>query len=160
VELDRAEMLLEKKQMGEALNIIDTAIRSGTFQTFTRLLEGSSLERVLRCGVSYTLFAPADIAFAYIPSETLNQLLKAESLGILADVLSYHAVPGKILVSQLKYLSRARTVCGEDLIISNAHELRIEGARLLKTDIEARNGVIHAIDRLLLPVKAAAAAHS
>lgn len=144
--------------MGEALNIIDTAIRSGTFQTFTRLLEGSSLERQLRCGVSYTLFAPADIAFAYIPAETFNQLLKAESLGFLADVLSYHVVPEKIMMAELKDLARAKTVYGEELIVNSDHELRIGGARLLQTDIEARNGVIHAIDRLLLPTKAATSA--
>jgi len=144
--------------MGEALNIIDTAIRSGIFQTFTRLLEGSNLERELRSGTSYTLFAPADIAFAYIPSETLNQLIQAERNEILADVLGYHAVPEKILVSQLKNLLRAKTVYGDYLIVNNTYELRIAGARLLQTDIEARNGVIHAIDRLLLPASAASSA--
>ncbi len=144
--------------MAEALNIIDTAIRSGIFQTFTRLLEGSDLERELRSGISYTLFAPADIAFAYIPAETLNQLLQAERNGVLADVLSYHAVPGKIMMAELKDLASAKTLYGEDLAIKNADELRIEGARLLQTDIKARNGVIHAIDRLLLPVKEATSA--
>lgn len=144
--------------MGEALNIIDTAIRSGIFQTFTRLLEGSNLERELRSGTSYTLFAPADIAFAYLPSETLNQLIQAERNEILADVLGYHAVPEKILVSQLKNLLRAKTVYGDYLIVNNTYELRIAGARLLQTDIEARNGVIHAIDRLLLPASAASSA--
>lgn len=144
--------------MREALNIIDTAIRSGTFQTFTGLLEGSSVERRLKGVTSYTLFAPADISFAYIPAETLNQLLQAESRGILADVLSYHVVPGKIMMAELRYLSRVKTVYGKDLVLNNAHEFRIQGARLLQTDIEARNGVIHAIDRLLLPVRAATSA--
>lgn len=144
--------------MGESLNIIDTASRSGIFQTFTRLLEGSDLERELRSGTSYTLFAPADIAFAYIPAETLNHLLQAERNGVLGDVLSFHAVPEKIMMAELKDLASAKTLYGEDLIIKNAHELRIEGARLLQTDIEARNGVIHAIDRLLLPARAATSA--
>jgi uncharacterized surface protein with fasciclin (FAS1) repeats len=144
--------------MAEALNIIDTAIRSGIFQTFIRLLEGSPLERELRCGTSYTLFAPADIAFAYIPAETLNQLLQAERKGVLADVLSYHAVPGKIMMAELKGISSAKTIYGENLTVKTAPELRIEGARLFQTDIEARNGVIHAIDRLLLPATAATSA--
>jgi len=144
--------------MGEVLNIIDTAIRSGIFQTFTRLLQGSALERELRSGNLYTLFAPADIAFAYIPAESLNQLLQAERNGILANVLSYHAVPEKILVSQLRDLSQTKSVYGEYLIVNNNPELRIAGARLLQTDIEARNGVIHAIDRLLLPARAATSA--
>jgi len=144
--------------MAEALNIIDTAIRSGIFQTFTRLLEGSALERKLRCGTSYTLFAPSDIAFAYIPAETISQLLQADRSGILADVLSYHVVPEKIMASQLRDLLQAKTENGEFLIVDSTHELRIGGARLLQTDIEARNGVIHAIDRMLLPARASTSA--
>ena len=144
--------------MGEALNIIDTAMRSGIFQTFTRLLEGSPLERELRSGTSYTLFAPTDIAFAYIPAETLNQLLQAERKGVLADVLSYHAVPGKIMLAELKDISSVKTIYGENLRVKTMPEFRIEGARLLQSNIEARNGVIHAIDRLLVPATAATSA--
>lgn len=144
--------------MREAVNIIDTAIRSGIFQTFTRLLEGSSLERRLKGVTAYTLFAPVDTSFAYIPAETLNQMLQAKSRGILADLLSYHVIPGKVMMAELRHLSRAKTVYGDDFIISNVHELRIAGARLLQTDIEARNGVIHAIDRLLLPSRLATTA--
>ena len=140
------------------LNIIDTALRSGVFQTFTRLLEGSSFERELRCKASYTLFAPLDIAFAYLPPEVLNQLLKAENQGVLAEVLSYHAVPQKLMFHQLKDLSKAKSVNGKELTISNAGGLRIDGARLVQTDIEAHNGVIHAIDRLLLPAMTSSAA--
>jgi uncharacterized surface protein with fasciclin (FAS1) repeats len=139
------------------LNIIDTAVRSGVFQTFTRLLEGSSFERELRSTASYTLFAPLDMAFAFLPREVLNQLLQAQNQGILADVLSYHAVPRKIMACQLKDLTSAKTVYGAELTVSNADGLRIDGARLVQTDIEAHNGVIHAIDRLLLPAKTAAA---
>lgn len=136
--------------MQVALNLIDTAIRLGTFQTFARLLEGSHFERTLRSGGSYTVFAPADIAFASIGEETIRQLVRAEGLGILAEVLSYHAVPGKIMLAELKGLSRLKTLHGPELKLCNERELRIEGARLLYTDIEAQNGVIHAIDRVLL----------
>jgi len=118
-------------------------------------VEGSPLERRLKGATSYTLFAPADIAFALIPAQTLNQLLQAENQGILSHVLSHHAVSGKLRSFQLRCLSRAKTAYGEKLMISNADELRIDGARLLQTDIEARNGVIHAIDRLWPPAKAA-----
>jgi uncharacterized surface protein with fasciclin (FAS1) repeats len=140
------------------LNMIDTAVRSGVFQTFTRLLEGSSFERELRSTASYTLFAPLDIAFAYLPPEVLKQLLQANNQGVLAEVLSYHAVPQKLMFHQLKDLSKARSVNGEELTISNVGGLRIDGARVVQTDIEAHNGVIHAIDRLLLPTKTLAAA--
>ncbi len=140
--------------MCETLNIVDTAIQTGVFQTFTRLLEGSCLEKELRSKKRFTLFAPVDVAFADLPTETLNQLLRVESKGILADVLNYHAVPGKIMSADLKALSRAQTAHGEDLLVSNNGEVRIEGARLIQADIEAWNGVIHGIDRLLLPAEA------
>lgn len=144
--------------MYEKLNIVDTAIRRGVFQTFTRLLEGTQLEKELRSNKCYTLFAPTDVAFVDVPNKILNQLLRAESQEILANVLSYHAVPGKVMSAELKDLSKARTAYGEDLIVSNGDEVRIDGARVIQADIEARNGVIHGIDRLLIPTTVSAAA--
>lgn len=137
------------------LNIIDTALRAGVFQTFTRLLEGSVLERELRCNRPYTLFAPMDIAFAYLPSEVFGQLLEADRQGILGKILGYHAVPQKLTSHELKDLSSAKTVYGEQILITNLNGLRIGGAKLVEVDIEARNGIIHAIDRILLPAKTA-----
>ena len=142
--------------MAERLSIIEVAMRSGVARSFTRLLEGSSLEQELNGEAFYTLFAPADIAFAYLSPETITQLLHAENHGILTDVLGYHAVPGKVPAIQLTYLTRLKPTFGKDLNITHIGELRIEGARLLQTDIQARNGVIHVIDRLLLPVESAA----
>lgn len=144
--------------MAEVLNIVDTAIRSGVFQTFTRLLEGSVLEQKLRSEVAHTLFAPMDVAFAYLPPETFDTLLRAQSEGVLVDVLSYHAVQGKLMTDDLETLLEAKSVQGEKLTISYADNLKVEGARVLQADIGARNGVIHGIDRLLLPSKLAASA--
>jgi uncharacterized surface protein with fasciclin (FAS1) repeats len=142
----------------ERLNVLDTAIRSGVFQTFTRLLEGSSLEQKLRSRDSFTLFAPVDIAFAYLSSEIFKQLLLAENQGVLANVLGYHAVPMRIMSQDLKGMRRAETVYGPELIIDGASELKVNGARVLHVDILACNGVIHGIDRLLMPERVAGAA--
>lgn len=142
----------------QTLNVMDTAIRSGIFQTFTRLLEGSPLEARLRSQESFTLFAPVDISFAYLGAETFDGLLRAESQGILSDVLGYHVVPGKIMFRELCNLCKTPTVCGVELTVDNTEELRVEGAKLLHVDIVACNGVIHGIDRLLMPIKSAAAA--
>ncbi len=142
----------------ETLNVIDTAIRTGIFQTFVRLLEGSSLERRLRSQESFTLFAPVDISFAYLSPETFNRLLSAENQGILSSVLGYHAVPRTIMARELRELCKTPTVYGAELTIDNGLELRVDGAKLLHVDIIARNGVIHGIDRLLMPVKSATAA--
>jgi uncharacterized surface protein with fasciclin (FAS1) repeats len=138
------------------LNVIDTAIRTGIFQTFTRLLEGSPLEERLRSPESFTLFAPVDISFAYLPTETFDQLLRAESQGILSDVLAYHVVPSKIMFRELCDLCKTETICGVDLTVDNTTELRVQGAKLVHMDIIACNGVIHGIDRLLMPIKSAA----
>ena len=142
----------------ETLNLIDTAIRNGIFQTFMRLLEDSPLEQRLRSQEMFTLFAPVDTSFAYLPSETFQRLLRAENQGILSDVLGYHAVPRKIMSRELRDLRQTPTLIGADLTLDNTIELRVDGARLLHLDIVACNGVIHGIDRLLLPAKSAAAA--
>jgi uncharacterized surface protein with fasciclin (FAS1) repeats len=141
----------------QPLNVIDTAVRSGIFQTFTRLLEGSPLEQRLRGKESFTLFAPVDISFAYFPTETFDCLLRAESEGILSDVLGYHVVPGKIMFRELCTLCTTQTVYGVELTLDNSTDLRVGGAKVLHVDINARNGVIHGIDRLLMPIKSAAA---
>lgn len=141
----------------QSLNVIDTAIKSGIFQTFTRLLEGSALEARLRSQELFTLFAPVDVSFAYLPSETFDHLLRAENQGILSDVLGYHVVFGKIMSCELNGFCKTPTVFGTDLTINNTGELRVDGAKLLHVDIVACNGVIHAVDRLLMPDKSVAA---
>ncbi|HKY30738.1 MAG TPA: fasciclin domain-containing protein [Pyrinomonadaceae bacterium] len=142
----------------QTLNVIDTAIRTGIFQTFMCLLEGSPLERRLRRQESFTLFAPVDISFAYLPPEMFDRLLKAANQGILSDVLGYHVVPRKIMSSVLRDLRNAPTIYGMDLSVDNTSQLRVGGAKVLHLDIVACNGVIHGIDRLLMPLKLAAAA--
>lgn len=119
------------------LNVIDTAIRTGIFQTFTRLLEGSPLEQRLRSRESFTLFAPVDISFAYLSPETFHGLLRAQNHGTLSDVLGYHAVSRKIMARELRDLCKTSTVSGAELTIDNTGELRVDGAKLLHLDIVA-----------------------
>jgi uncharacterized surface protein with fasciclin (FAS1) repeats len=142
----------------QTLNVIDTAIKSGIFQTFTRLLEGTPLETRLRSQELFTLFAPVDISFAYLSPEMFDHLLRAENQGTLADVLGYHVVMGKIMSCELSGLCKSPTVYGVELSIDNTDGLRVDGAKLLHVDIVACNGVIHGIDRLLMPNKSVAAA--
>ncbi len=144
----------------QTLNVLDTAVRTGIFQTFTRLLEGSPLEQRLRGQESFTLFAPVDISFAYLTPEAFAGLLRAENEGILPDVLGYHIAPGKIMFNELCTLCKTPTVYGAELTLDNTVELKVNGAKLLHADIVACNGVIHGIDRLLMPIKSAAAASS
>jgi uncharacterized surface protein with fasciclin (FAS1) repeats len=135
----------------QRLNIIDSAIHSGVFQTFTKLLEGSSLERELRGQKLFTLFAPVDIAFACLSPHAFNYLLCAENQGALANVLGFHAVPMRIMSHELRNLGKATTLCGVELTIDAADDLKVGGAKVLHADLLAKNGVIHGIDRLLMP---------
>lgn len=141
----------------QTLNVIDTAIKTGIFQTFTRLLEGSRLEQRLRGQETFTLFAPVDISFAYLSTEMFQHLLSAENQGTLADVLGFHVVPGKIMSHELRDLCTIPTVYGIELIIDSFAQLKVGGANVLHPDLDARNGVIHGIDRLLMPLERAAA---
>jgi uncharacterized surface protein with fasciclin (FAS1) repeats len=144
----------------QKLNIVDAAIHSGVFQTFIRLLEGTSLESELRGKKPYTLFAPVDIAFAYLSPAELNYLLRAENQGLLANVLGYHAVPMRIMSSELRNLCKAKPLFGTELTIDAAEDLKVGGARVLHLDLIAQNGVIHGIDRLLMPaISRAVATH-
>ena len=142
----------------QKLNVVDTAIRTGIFQTFTRLLEDSPLEQRLRGAESFTLFAPVDSSFTYLSPGMFADLLSAENEGELSNVLGYHVAPGKLMFRELRTLSKTPTVCGLELTINNTADLRLGGAKLLYVDILACNGVIHGIDRLLLPVASVAAA--
>ena len=143
----------------QTLNVIDTAIKSGIFQTFTRLLEGSPLEARLRSQELFTLFAPVDISFAYLPAEAFDHLLRAKNEGMLSDVLGYHVVLGKVMSCELTGSCKRPTVYGVELTIDNTNEPTVDGAKLLHVDMLACNGVIHGIDRLLMPIKSVAASH-
>ena len=99
----------------------------------------------------YTVFAPSDEAFAKLPDGAVQSLLAAPDT--LADVVNYHVVPGRMTAADIVGRISAETLQGEDLAISNNGAIRIDGARVVSGDIEASNGVIHVIDRVLLPAR-------
>ncbi|MGZ4250331.1 MAG: fasciclin domain-containing protein [Solirubrobacteraceae bacterium] len=99
----------------------------------------------------YTVFAPSDEAFAKLPDGVVQSLLATPDT--LADVVNYHLVPGRITAANIAGRISAETVQGEDLAISNNGAMWIDGARLVASDIQASNGVIHVIDRVLLPAR-------
>jgi uncharacterized surface protein with fasciclin (FAS1) repeats len=145
--------------MATDLNIIDTAIQHSTFSVFSRLLEGSLIEQKLRSELSsFTLFAPANIAFTTLSTVTLQWLLEPENEQRLAEILRYHVVRGRLNIKQLEQLKTARTEQGQALKVDLRQTLLIDSARIIVRDIDATNGVIHGIDRLLMPCAIAAMA--
>lgn len=114
-------------------------------------LIAADLVSVLEGQGPYTVFAPTNAAFAKLPAGTLEDLLKPENKAKLAAILTYHVVSGKVLAADVKTM-KAKTVNGKELDIKvDGSNVTINGAKVVKTDILGKNGVIHVIDTVLIP---------
>jgi len=131
-----------------AKDIVDTAAAAGQFNTLATALKKAGLVDTLKGKGPFTVFAPTDEAFARLPKEQLDALLADPAM--LAAVLTYHVVPGKLMAKDVK-AGDVSTVQGASLTVRTAGGVMVNDARVLKTDIVADNGVIHVIDRVVLP---------
>ncbi len=129
-------------------NIVQTARDAGTFTTLIAAIDRAGLASTLEGDGPFTVFAPSDEAFARLPAGAVDSLLAEPKM--LADVLTYHVVPGLITAADAVALSTASTMHGEELPVSIDGSIHVDGARV-SSDIEASNGIIHVIDRVLLP---------
>ena len=130
-------------------NIVETAREAGTFTTLIAAIDRAGLEPTLAGEGPFTVFAPSDEAFAQLPDGTVDSLLAEPDK--LAEVLTYHVVPGRVTAADVVGLATAPTVQGEELRVSVDGSVHVDGARVISADIEASNGLIHVIDRVLLP---------
>ena len=131
-------------------DIVDTAVGAGQFKTLVTAVKAADLVDTLKGKGPFTVFAPTDEAFAKIPREKLEALLKDKKA--LASVLTYHVVPGKVMAADVVKLNTAKTVQGKAITIATRDgKVTINGANVLKTDIVCGNGVIHVIDAVILP---------
>jgi uncharacterized surface protein with fasciclin (FAS1) repeats len=130
-------------------DIVDVAIAAGSFDTLVAAVGTAGLGETLRGEGPYTVFAPTDEAFAKIPKDQLDALLADREK--LVAVLTYHVVPGRVTAKDVMGLSSAKTVQGQSVTIATEDGVRIDGATVIQTDIEARNGVIHVIDTVIFP---------
>jgi len=134
----------------EKKDIVDTAIAAGQFKTLATALTAADLIPVLKGKGPFTVFAPTDEAFAKLPAGTLEALLKDKSK--LVAVLTYHVVPGAVRAADVVKLDSAKTVQGQKVAITvKDGKVMVNQANVVKTDIEASNGVIHVIDAVILP---------
>jgi len=134
-----------------AVDILQTARAAGSLDTLLTAIDRVGLSDLLQHEGPYTVFAPSDEAFAKLPDGAVQSLLATPDT--LADVVNYHLVPGRIAAGDIAGRVSAETLQGEDLAISNNGAIRIDGARLVSGDVIASNGVIHIIDRVLLPAR-------
>ena len=133
-------------------DIVDTAVAAGQFNTLAAALEAADLVGTLKGDGPFTVFAPTDAAFAKLPEGTVESLLKPENRDKLVAILTYHVVPGEVTAADVVKLSEAKTVNGQDVAITVADNgVRVNDANVIKTDIDASNGVIHVIDTVILP---------
>jgi uncharacterized surface protein with fasciclin (FAS1) repeats len=130
-------------------DIVDTAVAAGSFKTLAAALQAAGLVETLKGKGPFTVFAPTDEAFAKLPAGALDALLKDKAK--LTAVLTYHVVGGKVTAADVTKLKEAKTVQGGSLRISSAGGVKVDEASVVKTDIEASNGVIHVIDAVLMP---------
>lgn len=137
-------------------NIVETAIASGKFKTLVAAVKAAGLADVLSGKGPFTVFAPSDAAFAKLPEGKIAELLADPKL--LASILKYHVVAGRVLASDLPLLgedddaSEVASLQGEELAIRRSEsEVTVSGAKVVANDIVTRNGVIHVIDSVILP---------
>lgn len=133
-------------------DIVDVATSAGDFSTLLAAAKAAGLVETLKGEGPYTVFAPTDEAFAKLPAGTVEDLLKPENRAKLKAILTYHVVPGKVMSKEVVKMSTAKTVQGQavDIEVMDG-KVMIDGAKVVQADIEAKNGVIHVIDTVILP---------
>lgn len=136
-------------------DIVDTAVAAGNFTTLVAAVQAAGLVDTLKGEGPFTVFAPTDEAFAALPEGTLDSLL-ADPSGALTDILLYHVVPGKVMAADVVGMNgeMVETAGGKMLAITvDGDTVMVGDAKVIATDIETSNGVIHVIDTVLVPAE-------
>jgi uncharacterized surface protein with fasciclin (FAS1) repeats len=133
-------------------DIVDTAVGAGDFKTLVAAVQAAGLVETLKGEGPFTVFAPNDKAFAKLPAGTVETLVKPENKEKLTGILTFHVVPGKVMAADVVGLTSADTVNGKQLEVSvKDGTVTVSGAKVIATDIECGNGVIHVIDTVMMP---------
>ena len=134
------------------MDIVDTAAEAGSFNTLVAAVEAAGLVETLKGDGPFTVFAPTDEAFAALPEGTVASLLEPENRDQLVAVLTYHVIPGRVMSSDIAGQEMmVATVQGSEVDIDATDGVTVDDATVTTADIEATNGVIHVIDRVILP---------
>ncbi|MCG8322797.1 MAG: fasciclin domain-containing protein [Cytophagales bacterium] len=136
----------------QSKDIVDLAAGNDNLKTLVAAVKAGGLVDVLKSDGPFTVFAPTDQAFAALPEGTLESLLKPENKDQLASILKYHVVAGKVKSSDLSNGQKAATVQGEKVGVSIKNgKVKIDDAQVVMADVEAKNGIVHVIDKVILP---------
>jgi uncharacterized surface protein with fasciclin (FAS1) repeats len=136
-------------------DIVDTAVAAGSFHTLVAAVQAAGLVDALKADGPLTVFAPTDEAFAALPEGTVESLLLPENKDQLISILTYHVVAGEVPSSVAVTLDEGKTLNGQSFQVKFRNDtLMIDDAKVVQADIEASNGVIHVIDKVLIPAPA------
>jgi uncharacterized surface protein with fasciclin (FAS1) repeats len=132
-------------------DLVDTASHQGSLNTWTQLAQEAGLEKTLRGKGPYTLFAPSDEAFSRIHPDSLAMLRRPENKQALASLLSYHIVPGRVMIGDLKSMPYPTRINATIAIVKSGGNVMVNQSHVTQSDIVTANGVIHIIDDPLFP---------
>ncbi|HYJ91763.1 MAG TPA: fasciclin domain-containing protein [Pyrinomonadaceae bacterium] len=135
--------------MSDKLNLIETIAKNDMFSMFSRLMGTSRANEAFSAGGDFTVFAPTNDAFGKIPEKRMNGLLNEPNQTTLKALLSYHILPGKLFAVNLSSKKSTPTITGAEVTISDSNGLKINDSGVQGRNIEATNGVVHALDTVL-----------
>jgi len=135
--------------MTDKLNLIETIAKNDSFSTFSRLMGTSHANEAFSAGGDFTVFAPTNDAFGKIPDKQMDTLLNEPGQTSLKKLLSNHILPGKMFASNLSSKLSTPTITGSEIRISDSNGLKINESGVQARNIEATNGVVHALDTVL-----------
>jgi len=145
-----ADLAAANVNQADEKDIVDTAVAAGSFNTLVAAVKAAGLVEALRAEGPLTVFAPSDDAFAKLPEGTVERLLEPENRDELVAILTYHVLPGKLLLG----MQSLETLQGQSISIKPSGAFEVNGANVVASDIAASNGVIHVIDSVLIPSRA------
>jgi uncharacterized surface protein with fasciclin (FAS1) repeats len=150
--LAAAAAIVAATSTARAADIVDTAVSAGSFSTLVAAVKAAGLVDTLKGPGPFTVFAPTDAAFAKLPEGTVESLLKPENRDKLVAILTYHVVPGKVMSGDIAGKTmEVKTVQGGMIDVDARNGVMVDNAQVIGADVPASNGVIHAIDTVILP---------
>ena len=135
----------------QSIDIVGLAVGNENLKTLVAAVKAAGLVETLQGDGPFTVFAPTDAAFAALPAGTLEMLLKPENKDKLVAILTYHVVACKVKLTDLKEGMEAATVQGQNIKVSLKGGAKINGANVVAADVMASNGIVHVIDKVILP---------
>jgi uncharacterized surface protein with fasciclin (FAS1) repeats len=140
-----------KAPAAKKMTIVDVAAKNGSFKTLVAAIKAAGLVETLSGPGPFTVFAPTDAAFAKLPKGTVKDLLKPENKEKLAQILTYHVVAGSVAAKEIKP-GKVATVAGGELTLAvKGKRVKVNNANVIIADIKTSNGIIHVIDKVMMP---------